>query len=66
MVVWKRYYINTLKQKMNTAETYEHNRLNETYVVDRYRFHMTAKFEMFVNEDHMKLPTLYWLPKLHK
>ena len=27
---------------------------------------MTAKFGLFVDEDHNKLPTLYWLPKLHK
>ena len=27
---------------------------------------MAAKFGVFVNEDHSKLPTLYWLPKLHK
>ena len=27
---------------------------------------MAAKFELFVDEDHNKLPTLYWLPKLHK
>ena len=27
---------------------------------------MTAKFGVFVDEDHSKLPTLYWLPKLHK
>ena len=27
---------------------------------------MTAKFGMFVDEDRSKLPTLYWLPKLHK
>ena len=26
---------------------------------------MAAKFGVFVNEDHSKLPTLYWLPKLH-
>ena len=25
-----------------------------------------AKFVLFVDEDHSKLPTLYWLPKLHK
>ena len=25
-----------------------------------------AKFGVFVDEDHSKLPTLYWLPKLHK
>ena len=27
---------------------------------------MAAKFELFVDEDHSKLPTIYWLPKLHK
>ena len=29
---------------------------------------MAAKFGAFVDEDHSKLPTLYWLhvPKLHK
>ena len=27
---------------------------------------MAAKFGLFVVEDHSKLPTLYWLPKLHK
>ena len=27
---------------------------------------MAAKLGMFVDEDHSKLPPLYWLPKLHK
>ena len=27
---------------------------------------MAAKFGLFVDEDHSKLHTLYWLPKLHK
>ena len=27
---------------------------------------MAAKFGLFVDEDHSKLPSLYWLPKLHK
>ena len=27
---------------------------------------MAAKFGLFVDEDHSKLPALYWLPKLHK
>ena len=27
---------------------------------------MAAKFGLFADEDHSKLPTLYWLPKLHK
>ena len=28
--------------------------------------HMADKFGVFVDEDHSKLPTLYWLPKLLK
>ena len=60
------YYINTLKQEPGTAKTYEHNSLDEKYVVGRHRCHMAAKFGVFVDEDHSKLPTLYWLPKLHK
>ena len=35
-------------------------------IVDRHRCHMAAKFGLFVDEDHNRLPTLYWLPKLHK
>ena len=27
---------------------------------------MAAKFGVFVDEDHSKLPTSYWLPKHHK
>ena len=27
---------------------------------------MAVKFGLFVDGDHSKLPTLYWLPKLHK
>ena len=59
----KRYNINTLKQERSTAKTYDHNRLDETSIVD---CHMAAKFRVFVDEDHSTLPTLYWLPKLHK
>ena len=66
VVVWKRYYINTLKQELSTAKPYEHNRLDETSIVDRHRCPMAAKFGLFVDEYQSKLPTLYWLPKLHK
>ena len=60
------YYINTLKQELDTAKTYEHNLIGERLVVERHRCHMAAKFCVFVDEDHSKLPTLYWLSKLHK
>ena len=52
------YYINTLKQEIGTAKTYEHNLLDKKYVVDRHRCYMAAKFGVFVDEDHSKLPTL--------
>ena len=32
----------------------------------RYRCHMAAKFYVFIDKDHGKLLTLYWLHKLHK
>ena len=59
--------INTLKQELSTAKPYEHNRLDETPIVDRHRCHMAAKFGCFlIRTIASKLPTLYWLPKLHK
>ena len=67
-ILWsfeKRYYINTLKQELSTAKIYEQNKLDKTSIVDRHRCHTAAKFGLFVDEDHSKLPTLYWLPKLH-
>ena len=36
----------------------------EASVVDKHRCHMAAKFAVFVDEDHSKLPTLYWLTPL--
>ena len=58
------HYINTLKQELTTAKTYDHNRLDETSVVDKQRCHMAAKFGVFVDEEYSRLPTLYWSPKL--
>ena len=60
------YYINTLKQELSSFKTYDHNLLDDKSVIDRHRYHMAAKFGVFVNEDYSKLPTLYWLPKLHE
>ena len=58
------YYINTLKQELITAKTYEHNLLYERYHVDMHQSQMSAKFG--IDKDDSKLPTLHWLPKLHK
>ena len=66
VVVWKQYCINTLKQELSTAKTYEHNRFDETSIVDSHPCYMAAKSGVFVDENHSKLSMLYWLPKLHK
>ena len=50
------YYVNTLKQELSTAKSYEHNLLDEKSVIDRHRCHMAAKY---VDEDNSKFPTLY-------
>ena len=52
-------YINTLKKEQSTSD--EHNLLDERSVVDRHRCHMAAKFGVFVDEDHSKLPTLNFI-----
>ena len=36
------------------------------YIPIETKVHKAAKFGVFVDEDHNKLATLYWLPKLHK
>ena len=46
----KKYYINTLKQELGTAKTYEHTLLDEKSVVDRHRCHMAAKFGVFFDD----------------
>ena len=40
--------------------------LDNSNVVDRHRCHKTAKFVVFVNEDHSKIPTFNLLTKLQK
>ena len=55
------HYINILKQELGSAKTYRHNVLDGRSVIDRHQCHMTANFGVFVNENHGKLPTLYWL-----
>ena len=59
-------YINTFKQELGTAKTYEHPMHDEKLDADRHRCHIAAKFGVFVDEVHSKPPTSYWFPKFHK
>ena len=45
-----------MKQKLGMSIIF----IDEKDVVDRHRCHMAAKFGVFGDEYHSKLPTLYW------
>ena len=44
------------------------NRLpkKEKSFINNLFFHNASRFAVSVNEDQERLPTFYWLPKLHK
>ena len=60
------YYINTLKSELSTAKTYELISTDEKSVVNNHCSDIETKFAVGIIESQEKLPTFYWLPKLHK
>ena len=58
------YHIIIIKQELISDKTYVCSLLDERFVNDRHQCHMNAKFGVFVDEDHGKLRTIYWLPKI--
>ena len=60
------HYINTLIQELGSTKTYERISNDEISIVNTYSIDITAKFAVSIRENQDKLPTLYWLPKLHK
>ena len=59
-------YINTLKQELSGTKTYEQTSEKEKSVIINHIFHNATRFAVSVNKDQERLPTFYWLPKLHK
>ena len=73
VVVWQLYYINTLIHKLGSTKTYEQITTDErsivnthSSIVNTHSIEITAKFAVSTKEKQDRLPTLYWLPKLHK
>ena len=60
------YYINTLIQELGSTKTYERISTDERSIVNTHSIDITAKFAVSIKVKQDKLPTLYWLPKLHK
>ena len=66
VVVRRLYYISTLKQELGSTKTYERISTDERSIVNTHSIDITAKFAVIIKEKQDRLPTLYWLPKLHK
>ena len=66
IVVLRLYYIDTLKSELSTATTYELISTDEKSVVHKHCSDIVTKFAVGITERQEKLPTFYWLPKLHK
>ena len=66
VVVWRLHYINTLKQELSGTKAYKETSEEEKSIVNRHCNHLALKFSVCVKERQDRLPTMYWLPKLHK
>ena len=61
------YYINTLKRELVDINAYKlQPSLSERVIVDGHSCHTALHFGVKAKEHQDKVPTLYWLPKLHK
>ena len=67
VVVWQLYYINTLKHELVDTYVYKlQPSLSERVIVDGHGCYTAIHFGFKAKENQDKVPTLYWLPKLHK
>ena len=58
--------MNILKEELNGTKAYELTQLDEKSVVFSHSNTLPLSFSLNVKERQDKLPTMYWLPKLHK
>ena len=67
VVVRQLYYMNTLKRELVNTYAYKlHPSLSERVIVDRHGCHTALHFGVKAKENQDKVPSLYWLPKLHE
>ena len=66
VVVCRLHFINTLKQELNGTKVYKETSTDEMTVVNTNSNDLPYKFSINVKERQDKLPTMYWLLKLHK
>ena len=60
------YHINTLKRELVDPNAYKlQPSLSERVIVDGRGCHTAVHFGVKAKQKQDKVPTLYWLPKLH-
>ena len=64
VVVCRVHYIDTLKQELIGTKAYE--KTTDEATADSHSNELPYKFAVNVKERQDKLPTMYWLPKLHE
>ena len=63
VVVWRLYYINTLKRELVDTDAYKlQPSISERVIVDGHDCHTGLDFGVKAKENQDKSPTLYWLP----
>ena len=54
------------KKELGSTKTYERISTDERSIGNTHSIDITTKFAVSIKEKQDRLPTLYWLPKLHK
>ena len=55
-----------MKQELDGTRAYQETDSDEMSVVDAHLNKLPVMFSVSVNEGQHKLPSMYWLPKLHR
>ena len=69
--ICKRYYAKVLLKEFGlldgtTTTTYSLINEDQTEILDFHKRHLKQHFKIEVNSNMMKLPSAYWMPKMHK
>ena len=65
IIVWRLHYINVLQHELNSTKAYTSTPSTEQQLIND---HITdiSKLKVHIHDQQLKLPTMYWIPKLHK
>ena len=65
IIIWRIYYLNVLNKEITSTKAYSLVPLAEGNIISNH-IDVCKKLKADVSLNHVKLPTMYWIPKLHK